>query len=190
METQKKLTTEKMLEATIECDANYDGTFFYAVKTTGIFCRPSCKSKAPKFENIVFFENANDALSSGFRPCKRCRPNVPSKDYDPQKEIVENLLDIIYQNYDQKIQLKNLAKKVGVSPFYLNRMFRNKTGLTPHMHLEKIRIYKSMILLSTTSLKSTEIAYKVGYETLSSFYKAFKKVTNSSPKEYRSNNRK
>ncbi|WP_221568229.1 bifunctional transcriptional activator/DNA repair enzyme AdaA [Alkalihalobacillus sp. TS-13] len=179
-----------MLEATIVCDANYDGTFFYAVKTTGIFCRPSCKSKAPKFENIVFFESANDALSSGFRPCKRCRPNLQTEDYDSQKEIVEIAVNIIHQYYDEKLHLKDLAYKVGVSPFYLNRIFRTKTGITPHMYIEKMRIHKSMTLLSTTSLTSIEIAYMVGYETLSSFYKAFKRVTNSSPKEYRLNNRK
>ncbi|MGP4079981.1 bifunctional transcriptional activator/DNA repair enzyme AdaA [Pseudalkalibacillus sp. R45] len=190
METRKNLTAEKMWEATINCDANYDGSFFYAVKTTGIFCRPSCKSKSPKSENIVFFENANDALSGGFRPCKRCRPNLQSEDYDSQKEIVEKAVNIIHQYYDEKIQLKDLAYKVGVSPFYLNRIFRTKTGITPHMYIEKIRIHKSMTLLSTTSLTSTEIAYKIGYDSLSSFYKAFKRVTNSSPKEYRLHYRK
>ena len=74
-----------MWNAVCNSDENYDGLFFYAVKTTGIFCRPSCKSKIPKKENICYFTSAEDAEKAGFRPCKRCRSDLLA--YEPMSEI-------------------------------------------------------------------------------------------------------
>ena len=69
-----KLTDNEMWKAVTSCDAALDEQFFYAVKTTGIYCRPSCKSRAPLRENVLYFETGEDACHAGFRPCKRCRP--------------------------------------------------------------------------------------------------------------------
>ena len=79
------MTEDEMYEAVISNDGNYDGLFFYAVKSTGIFCRPSCKSKKPLRENVRFFKNAAEARAAGFRPCKRCRSDLLS--YRPMEEI-------------------------------------------------------------------------------------------------------
>ncbi|WP_408011590.1 bifunctional transcriptional activator/DNA repair enzyme AdaA [Pseudalkalibacillus sp. A8] len=173
-----------MWEATIKCDARFDNTFYYAVKTTGIFCRPSCKSKAPNYENTVFFITADDALHSGFRPCKRCRPDLYTLDYDPQNALVEKAKTFLEETYHEKLTLNHLADEIGVSQFYLNRIFKEKTGFTPHKYLEKLRIRKAITLLESTELTSTEICFQIGYETLSSFYKAFKRETSCSPKEF------
>lgn len=185
MEIKNELSLPTMWKAIITCDATYDSRFFYAVKTTGIFCRPSCKSRTPKYNNTLFFIVIEDAFDNGFRPCKRCRPDLLSEHYDPQKDIAEQVVTIINMDYTQTIHLKDLAYQVGVSPFHLNRIFKSKMGCTPHMYLEKIRIEKAKELLASTSLSSTEVAYQVGYGSLSSFYKNFRKRVNCSPKEYR-----
>lgn len=88
------MTREDMWKAVADNDAAYDGIFFYAVKSTGIYCRPSCKSKRPKQENVCFFDTAAQAKAAGFRPCKRCRSDLP--DYQPGREIAvkaKQLLD-------------------------------------------------------------------------------------------------
>lgn len=173
-----------MWKATVSCDSAYDGIFFYAVKTTGVFCRPSCKSKVPNGDNVSFFLNANEAQRAGYRPCKRCRPDLKSKNYDPFQSIIEDTKMIIRNNYCQKMSLDEVASKIGVSRFHLNRLFKNRTGYTPRMYLEKIRIKKAKELLLTTKLNSTEIGYQIGYQSISSFYNAFKRSTGLSPSQF------
>ncbi len=90
------MTEEEKWKAALSCDADYDGQFFYGVKTTGIFCRPSCKSKSPKREHVVFFDTAEQARKYGLRPCKRCRPDL--LEFQPQKEAAEEI-KLIYQQF-------------------------------------------------------------------------------------------
>nr|WP_244513435.1 bifunctional transcriptional activator/DNA repair enzyme AdaA [Oceanobacillus limi] len=174
-----------MWNATISCSSAYDGLFFYAVKTTGVFCRPSCKSRIPKRENVSFFSNAAEACKMGYRPCKRCRPDLKSIiTYDPIESVIEDTMQAIENNYSQKMTLDEMAAMVGVSPFHLNRLFKDRTGNTPRMYLEKVRITKAKELLVTTTLNSTEIGYQVGYQSISSFYHAFKRGTGLSPSQF------
>jgi len=163
----------------------YDGKFFYAVKTTGIFCRPSCKSKTPNYDNIYFFENAANAIQQGFRPCKRCQPELSTVTYDPQQEIVDESINYLKQHYQEKITLNSLAFKIGVSPYYLSRIFKERLGITPHKYLEIIRIHKAQRLLLNTVHNSTEICFQVGYKNFSSFYRHFKKICGCSPSQFR-----
>lgn len=187
MKAQDNISKDTMWEATVSCNIAYDGKFFYAVRTTGIFCRPSCKSKMPNYENISFFLNASEAQKSGYRPCKRCRPDLNSKNYDPFGSIVEDTKQIIKKNYTQKLSMKEVATKVGVSRFHLIRIFKNVAGYTPHMYLENIRIQKAEELLLTTKLNSMEIGYQIGYQSVSSFYNAFKRNTGYSPSQFKLN---
>lgn len=190
MKSNTHFSLELMWKAIVKCDKRYDGMFFYAVKTTGIFCRPSCKSKTPNHENICFFENAADALQQGFRPCKRCQPELSVDIYDPQQEIVEETLIFLEKHYQEKITLNILAAKIGVSPYYLSRIFKVKLGITPHKYLENIRIYKARNLLLTTVHNSTEICFQVGYKNFSSFYRHFKKICGCSPSQFRVKSKK
>lgn len=184
MKDRNNISKETMWKATVSCDSAYDGIFFYAVKTTGIFCRPSCKSKVPNGDNVSFFAHAAEAKKAGYRPCKRCRPDLKSKSYDPFEAVIEDTKEIITNNYNQKIFLNEIAKKVGVSRFHLNRVFKNRMGYTPRMYLEKVRIKKAKELLLATNLNSTEVGYQVGYQSISSFYHAFKRNTGLSPNQY------
>ena len=185
MKFHNSLPKEILWEAAISCDARYDGIFFYAVKTTGIFCRPSCKSRIPNKKNVSFFMNVAEAQDAGYRPCKRCRPDLESKTYDPIQPVLDDTIQIIENHYDEKLLLDELASMVGVSSFHLNRLFKDRTGNTPRMHLEKARIKKAKELLLTTTLNCTDIGYKVGYQSISSFYNAFKRNTKFTPSQYK-----
>lgn len=173
-----------MWEATVSCNPEYDGMFFYAIKTTGIFCRPSCRSKTPKYKNVSFFLNAANAQKDGYRPCKRCRPDLKRTTYDPLESIIVDTQKMIELNYWKDIHLNDIASGVGVSPFYLNRLFKNRTELTPRMYLENVRIEKAKELLTSTTLNSTEVGYQVGYKSISSFYNAFKRRTRFTPSQF------
>lgn len=184
MKDKIDMSKATMWEAIISCDPAYDGIFFYAVKTTGIFCRPSCKSKVPNKENVSFYSNAIEAQKSGYRPCKRCRPDLKTKTYDPFKLVIKDTKEIIENNYSQKMPLDELAFMVGMSRFHLDRIFKERTGDTPRMYLEKMRVKKAKELLLTTTLNSTEIGYRIGYQSISSFYNAFKRSTGLSPGQF------
>lgn len=185
MKDQSNLSKDTMWQATVSCDPAYDGIFFYAVRTTGIFCRPSCKSKVPNYENVSFFSNASEAQNAGYRPCKRCRPDLNIKTYNPFESLLEDTKRLIKNNYVQNIPLYEIASRVGVSRFHLNRIFKERTGYTPRLYLEKIRVNEAKELLLTTDLNSTEVGYQTGYQSVSSFYNAFKRNTGLSPNQFR-----
>lgn len=179
------LSKDEMWEATVSCDSAYDGLFFYAVQTTGIFCRPSCKSKVPNGDNVSFFSNAREAQETGYRPCKRCRPDLNSIiTYDPPQSVIEKTMQFIEDNYHQPVRLDELASTVGVSRFHLNRLFKARSGYTPRLYLEKVRIEQAQKLLLTTAFNSTEIGYQVGFQSISSFYHAFRRAAGTSPKRF------
>lgn len=170
------------------CDEKYDGEFFYGVITTKIFCRPSCKSRTPLRKNTVFFENIQEALNKGFRSCKRCRPDLLV--YDPTKDLLEKFRKIIDSTYSEPIDIKTISNDIGISEFYLMKLFKKYFGYTPKEYILKIRIDESLKLLRTTELDITEIAHKVGFESISSYYKNFSKIENCTPKQYRNKHNK
>ncbi|MFT9494790.1 Ada metal-binding domain-containing protein [Anaerosolibacter sp.] len=85
------MQNEEKWNAVMNNNEHYDGLFFYAVKTTKIFCRPSCKAKVPLRKNTLFFSSADEALKEGFRPCKMCRPDINNPVFDPNKELIKKV---------------------------------------------------------------------------------------------------
>jgi AraC family transcriptional regulator of adaptative response / methylphosphotriester-DNA alkyltransferase methyltransferase len=175
------LTNEKW-QAIINNDASYDGQFFYAVKTTGIFCRPSCKSRPPKKENINLFETAEYALSAKFRPCKRCKPTGQRL---PDDEWIAGVTEYIDKNYMENLQLNMLADISHGSPYHLHRTFKRVTGITPveYIQLQRIEQAKKQLLSSEKSM--VEIGLSVGLANTSYFITLFKKKTGFTPAGYR-----
>ncbi len=183
-----KITTIEKWDAVIGCNKQYDGLFYYAVKSTGIFCRPSCKAKTPLKKNILFFNSVDEAINAGFRPCKICRPDINEHIYEPNKILIEKAKDMLTLNYNSEFNLKCISQEIGISESYFRRLFKQYYSLTPNEYIFKIRINRSMDLLSKTDLDIVEIAYEVGFKSLSNFYKYFKEQVGYTPKEYRKRN--
>jgi len=168
--------------AVISNDASYDGKFFYGVRTTGIFCRPSCKSKAPKYDNVLGFRHPEDALAQGFRPCKRCKPTGQRV---PDQEWVSVVTDYITHHYSESLTLDMLAQISHGSPYHLHRVFKRITGLTPVQYIQNIRMTEAKKLLVSTSLTVSDIGRQVGIANPAYFSALFRKLTGQTPAQYR-----
>jgi len=169
-------------KAIIDCDAAYDDHFLYGVITTGIFCRPSCKSRVPKKENVKIFKNAMKALEEGFRPCKRCKPeglNVPTEEW------VEQIAGWIDTHYSEPLTLNKLADISHGSPYHLQRSFKRVKGISPTEYIQRLRLEKATWLLETSELPITEIGSAVGFSSTPYFMTLFKRKMGNTPSGYR-----
>ncbi|MRN55063.1 bifunctional transcriptional activator/DNA repair enzyme AdaA [Paenibacillus monticola] len=178
---EQKLSEEQW-QAILNNDVSCDGEFFYAVKTTGIFCRPSCKSRLPKQEHVRIFENAQEALSAQYRPCKRCKPTGERL---PDKEWVSVITEYIEHNFTEPLTLEILAETCHGSPYHLHRTFKNIMEKTPLDYIQQKRIEKASEYLVHTNMAVTDIARKVGIPNTPYFTTLFKKRTGCTPTQYR-----
>jgi len=183
MEDLKVLNENKKWQAVAQCISEYDGQFFYGVRTTGIFCRPSCRSREPKRENVEFFDSAREAASSGFRPCKRCRPDLLK--YDPDEEVVRKIKAIIDAHYSDRERIDSGFKSLGISRNHMSGIFRKKYGMTPAKYAGTVRDARAAELLEASGRSIMEIALQSGFQSLSSFYELFRKEKGMTPQEYR-----
>ena len=177
------MTEQEMWEAVIQNDSSYDGVFFYAVKTTGIYCCPSCKSKPPKRENLCFFLTAQEARAAGFRPCKRCRSDL--LDYQPMREIAEKVKAKIDHAFAEQEKFNRELAEIGLSPRRVVEVFKAEYGVTPKAYSDSLRLKEAQRLLLDTDTKVIDIAYQIGFGSLTAFYSFFKKETRKTPNEYR-----
>lgn len=111
-------------------DARADGAFFYAVRTTGVFCRPSCASRLPRRENVEYFASADDARAAGYRDCKRCRPDGLPRELD----VVQRACAALDADPQQRLTLAQLGRAVHMSPFHLQRLFTRVLGVSPRQY--------------------------------------------------------
>ncbi|HFK1529856.1 TPA: bifunctional transcriptional activator/DNA repair enzyme AdaA [Bacillus cereus] len=174
--------TEDQWQAIIQNNMSYDRHFYYGVKTTKIFCRPSCKSRVPNRENVKIFQDTQQALSESFRPCKRCKPLDLQL---PSEEWIEQVVHYIDANYSEHLTLQTLAELCHGSPYHLQRTFKKITGLTPTEYIQKVRINKAIEYLTTSDMSITEIAITVGITNMSYFVTLFKQKIGHTPLGYR-----
>jgi len=163
-------------KAMLSRDYRFDGKFYVAVKTTGIYCRPICPAK-PKLENIVFFNDSFSAEKAGYRPCLRCHPEF-SPDYPvwPGKSpIVQKALLLISQNGMFETDMETFAEQLNVSSRHLRRLFEDEVGLSPKQISDLHRLNFAYKLIKETQLKLTEVALTSGFNSLRRFNDAFKK---------------
>ncbi|GAF63373.1 AraC family transcriptional regulator [Bacillus sp. TS-2] len=175
------LTDEKW-QAIINNDYTYDNKFFYAVVTTGIFCKPSCKSRNPKKENIFIFSSSKQALHANFHPCKRCKPtyeNLPDNDW------VQLMINYIDKNFSDKITLESLANICYGSTYHMHRTFKRIKGITPTEYLRQVRLDEAKKYLLQTNKDIGEIAKCVGIANASYFIKTFKRSIGQTPAQFR-----
>ncbi|MFJ6414395.1 bifunctional transcriptional activator/DNA repair enzyme AdaA [Terribacillus saccharophilus] len=171
-------------EAIQSNDTNYDGIFFYALKSTGTFCRPSCSSRLPNPKNVEIFYDAENAVEQGYRACKRCKPDF--MDWKGTRvELELQVKNYILQHYNEKLTLHRMAKALSFDPYHLHRTFKLVSGFTPLQFLHQTRIDQAKKLLLTSSLSATDISFLVGYTSLSHFSKVFKDKLHLSPSSFR-----
>jgi AraC family transcriptional regulator of adaptative response / methylphosphotriester-DNA alkyltransferase methyltransferase len=178
-------TDDEMWKAAVNCDTRYDGKFFYAVKTVGVYCRPSCKSRTPLRKNVCYFETQEEAGKAGFRPCKRCRPDL--ENYEPVLEIIRRTKEIIDGYYNNREKLAEEMKQIGVTANHLAVIFKQQYGITPVQYLNSRQAEYAKKMLSETSMSIIDIAEDIGFGSLAAFYNFFKKHTGTTPKKYRVN---
>ncbi|MGG4488234.1 bifunctional transcriptional activator/DNA repair enzyme AdaA [Metabacillus idriensis] len=171
----------KFWNAIVSCDQTYDGIFYYGVRTTGIFCRPSCPSRTPKQENVTIYADIDTPVLDGLRPCKRCRP-----DELLTRSIIQTAKAYITDHLTDEITLGKLAEKLYISPFHLQRIFKDATNTSPSQYLLEKRVQRAEQLIRETELPIQEIASAAGFKNAAHFSAVFKKKTNLSPTEYRS----
>ncbi|MBD9366883.1 methylphosphotriester-DNA--protein-cysteine methyltransferase family protein [Leuconostoc mesenteroides] len=159
-----------------------DGKVWYGVKSTKIFCKPSCTSRIPNKSNVLLFTNLDEPVKGGFRPCKRCQPiNETVSD----EVWVTEINYILESYYDQNLTLAELSFLAHGSPSHLRHVYQSKTGISPSEKLMQIRLEKATTLLQNTNRSISDIGNDVGIPNNSYFIKIFKKVYGITPHQYR-----
>jgi AraC family transcriptional regulator of adaptative response/methylated-DNA-[protein]-cysteine methyltransferase len=168
--------------AVVARDPKADGTFFYSVKTTGVYCRPSCGARTARPENVAFHATAADAERAGFRPCKRCRPDQPTR-AQHNAAVVADLCRYI-ENADAPPTLDDLARRAGVSAFHLHRIFKEVTGVTPRAYAAAHRGRRMRAELARET-SVTDAIFGAGFNSSSRFYEQSDELLGMTPTAYR-----
>lgn len=186
-----RTNTEQMAAATrndprwaavLARDPSADGQFFYSVKTTGVYCRPSCGARPARPENVRFHLTAADAERAGFRPCKRCRPDQPPLEQQRIDDIAQ--LCRYIESADAPPRLRELAERIGLSPYHLHRVFKAVTGLTPKAYAAAHRAQRVRSQLTQGSTVTNAI-YDAGYNSNGRFYEDSDRILGMTPTRYR-----
>jgi AraC family transcriptional regulator, regulatory protein of adaptative response / methylated-DNA-[protein]-cysteine methyltransferase len=164
-------------------DRSMDGVFFYAVMSTGIYCRPSCPSKRPRRENVVFFRAREAAERAGFRACRRCKPDSIEQ-RDANGHLIEKVCRYIDTHPDEPVTLEALGRALGISPFYLQRTFKAATGITPRAYADSRRL-NSLKAGLREGHSVTRSLYDAGYGSSSRLYERASAQLGMTPARYR-----
>lgn len=170
----------EMWDAFMARDPEYDGVFFTAVRTTGIFCRPTCAARKPRRENVFFYATTGDALFAGYRPCKRCRPLEPA---GRTPDWVRAAIAVVEDDPARRWRDRDLRAE-GLDPVRLRRWFKAHHGMTFHAYQRARRLGRALGQLSMGD-DIARTAYRNGYESLSGFSEAVRRLAGDSPGELR-----
>ncbi len=151
-------------------DPQADGQFFYAVKTTKIFCKPSCASRRPERKNVAFFPTAEQARAAGYRACLRCEPDAVTKRDDPQVAAIEAVSTYLTEHAAERTKLKDVAKATGVAPLTILRGFKRVLGVSPREFAKAQRVAKFKEKVREPKTRVTEAIYDAGYSSSSRLY--------------------
>jgi AraC family transcriptional regulator of adaptative response/methylated-DNA-[protein]-cysteine methyltransferase len=163
-------------------DPRADGRFFFAVVTTGVFCRPSCPARRPLCRNVRFFRSREDAERAGFRPCRRCRP-LDANFENPQMALVQRACAHIEQQEGERVTLAALAAACGVRPFRLQRLFTRVMGISPRQYADAIRIRRFKAAVRDGE-GVTSALYTAGFGSSSRLYERAPAHLGMTPREY------
>ncbi|MFG2606085.1 DNA-3-methyladenine glycosylase 2 family protein [Streptomyces sp. NPDC048514] len=174
-------------EAVRSRDGRFDGAFFFAVQTTGIYCRPSCPAVTPKRHNVRFFPTAAAAQGSGFRACRRCRPDaVPgSADWNVRADVVGRAMRLIADGIVDRDGVAGLAARLGYSARQVQRQLTAELGAGPVALARAQRAHTARVLLQTTGMPVTEIAFASGFASVRQFNDTVREVYDTTPTDLR-----
>src|SRR6266567_7335446 len=175
-------TDEQKWQAVLERDSAADEQFYYSVRTTGVYCRPSCAARVARRENVRFHATIAEAEKCGFRPCKRCKPREASLRERQAAAIAEACC--LIAGSTEPPSLEKLANTIGLSRFHLHRLFREITGVTPKAYAAAHRAGRARKEL-TQSATVTEAIYAAGFNSNGRFYAESSKILGMTPREYR-----
>ncbi|UVT12497.1 DNA-3-methyladenine glycosylase 2 family protein, partial [Streptomyces thermocarboxydus] len=170
-------------EAVRSRDARFDGVFFFAVETTGIYCRPSCPAVTPKRAHVRFFPTAAAAQGAGFRACRRCRPDaVPgSAEWNVRADVVGRAMRLIADGVVDREGVAGLAARLGYSARQVQRQLTAELGAGPVALARAQRAHTARVLLQTTGLPVTEIAFAAGFASVRQFNDTVRAVYATTP---------
>lgn len=175
---------EQVYASVLAREHTFDGIYYTCVRTTRIFCRPSCKARTPYPQNVQFVKSPEEATRLGFRPCKRCKPEEAGK-LGPDEVMARKVDSLIEENLSEPITLNILAAKLAVSPFHLQRVYKRVIGHSPAEQMKMLRLKEAKRRLEQDLQQMGEIAKSIGFRSPSHFAVWFRQETGCSPNEYR-----
>ncbi|HLI08351.1 MAG TPA: bifunctional DNA-binding transcriptional regulator/O6-methylguanine-DNA methyltransferase Ada [Ktedonobacteraceae bacterium] len=170
-------------QAVMTRDEGLDGVFVYGVRSTGVYCRPSCPSRRPKREQAVFFTRPEEAEEAGFRACKRCRPREASS-REEQVALVRQLCAYIDEHLEQRLTLAELGEQVHLSPYHLQHVFKRVMGITPRQYAGARRMEQFKTRLKEGETVTTAL-FDAGYSSSSRLYERVPGQLGMTPVTYR-----
>ena len=176
------MNNPEMWNAVLARDSSRDGSFVFAVKSTGIYCRPSCPARRPRREQVSFYQLPEAAESEGFRACKRCRPQQ-AHTTDPKIELVRRICHAIDEHDEEPQTLKSLSEETGVSAHHLQRTFKDVMGITPRQYADSQRLKKFKTNVKDGS-SVTNAMYDAGYGSSRSLYEKSSAQLGMTPATY------
>src|SRR5947199_4038519 len=182
MDRSQTVNNPELWNAVVSRDASSDGSFVFAVRSTGIYCRPSCPARRPKREQVSFFSLPEAAEQAGFRACKRCHPRR-AKVLDPQIELVRRVRHIIDEHDEEDVTLERLSSLTGVNSHHLQRTFKELMGITPRQYAESQRLKKFKANVKQGS-SVTDAMYDAGYGSSRALYEKSSSQLGMTPATY------
>lgn len=169
-------------DAVMARERSMDGVFYFAVLSTGVYCRPSCPSRRPRRENVVFFRTREAAEQAGFRACRRCKPDSEVAD-DPNSQLVEKVCRYVDAHSESPVTLDALGRALGMSPFHVQRTFKALTGITPRAYADWRRLHALKAGLREGH-SVTRSLYDAGYGSSSRLYERAAAQLGMTPARY------
>src|SRR3954470_7167781 len=181
--TPASLDSESCYRAVKSRDRRFDGVFYTAVRTTGIYCRPSCPARTPSFHNVTFHPTAAAAQSAGYRACKRCLPDATpgSPDWDVAADAAGRAMRLIADGVVDRDGVEGLAARVGYTSRHLTRLLTQELGAGPLALARAKRAQTARVLLETTDLGAADVAFAAGVSSVRQFNDTTREVSAAPP---------
>src|SRR6266704_5516933 len=165
---QRSIATDvEKWKAVVERDETKDGLFAFAVRSNGIYCKPSCPARHPNLEQVIFFSQPDAAERSGFRACKRCQPREARP--SARDQLIQKICRYIDTNLDEKLTLESLSRQAGLSPFHFQRTFKKTLGVSPRQYVEARRLERVKRSLNRGETV-TNALYEAGFTSRGKLY--------------------